>query len=307
MTHPFFATKRHPFILGHRGVPLLHQENTRAGLRRAVELGIEGVEFDVFKTRDDRVVLFHDEDTERLTGVRGTISDMSWDEISRLRIPRRIDAGDGRVISYGREERIPLLEEILDEFSGKLLMNIEMKAYAPRWYRRHTGTEVARVIRRCGAANSVVVTSFDFFMLWYLEREFSGLHSGFAYDDGMLGEKAGEWFERIPEIRTDLSKAPGNQNGVSFLNFLLEANTVGRLIDSTLVDADYTLIDSDTVERFHARGMLVGAYTAFPLDTRFARYSDEEPLEVVRRLTEQQVDWIETDDPEQLQDFFAHL
>ncbi|SCZ53433.1 glycerophosphodiester phosphodiesterase [Thiohalomonas denitrificans] len=307
MAHPLFVEKRHPFVLGHRGVPLLHQENSLAGLGRAVELGIEGVEFDVYRTRDDHVVLFHDEETHRLTGVRGRISDMSWDEVSRLRIRRRLDVGGGRIIDYGREERIPLLEEVLDEFSGKLLMNIEMKAYAPRWDRRHTGTEVARVIRRCGAANSVVVTSFDFFMLWYLEREFAGLHSGFAYDDGMLGEKAGEWFERIPEIRTDLARMPGNQNGVSFLNFLMEANAIGRLIDSTLVDAEYTLIDSDTVERFHARGMLVGAYTLFPLDTRLARHSYEEPLEIIRRLAEQRVDWIETDDPEQLQEFFAHL
>ncbi len=307
MTHPFFAEKRHPLILGHRGIPLLHQENTISGFRRAVELGIDGVEFDVFTTRDNRVVLFHDEDTERLTGVKGRITEMTWDEVSRLRIQRRLDMGGGDSIAYAKEERIPLLEEVLDEFGGKLLMNVEMKAYKPHWSRRHTGTEVARVIRHCGAWRSVVVTSFDFFMLWYLEREFPGLHSGFAYDDGMLGEKAGEWFERLPEIETDLAKAPGNQNSLSFLNFVLEANTIAHWIGSTLVDAEYTLIDSDTVERFHAREMLVGAYTAFPLDTRFTRDKDEDPLAVVRRLIEQRVDWIETDDPQRLQKVYAAL
>lgn len=305
LTHRLFQERQRPLLLGHRGVPLLHQENTLAGLRRALELGIDGVEFDVFKTRDGRIVVFHDEDTERLTGVKGNITAMTWDEVSRLRIQRRIDMGDDRLIEYPDEERIPLLEEVLEEFRGKLLMNIEMKAYAPNWGRRHTGTEVARVIRRCGAQDSVVVTSFDFFMLYYLERELPGLHSGFAYDDGMMANAAGEWLRRFPEFAGDLALAPGNQNDLSFLNFVLEGNAVGKAIGSTLVDVEYTLIDTDTVARFHAKDMLVGAYTAFPLDTRYVRYPEEDQVEVVRRLTERRVDWIETDDPERVLELYA--
>lgn len=303
--HPFFAANRPPLVLGHRGVPLLHQENTLAGFRRALELGLDGVEFDVFRTRDDRIVVFHDEDTERLTGVKGKITEMSWDEVSKLRIRKRVDMGGGKVVSYPAEQRIPLLEEVLDEFNGKLLMNVEMKAYAPNWGRRHTGTEVARIIRRCGAANSVIVTSFDFFMLYCLEKEFPGLHSGFAYDDGMMDNAIGEWFRKVPEIATDLSKAPGNQNDLSFLNFLLEANVVGAAIGSTLVDVEHTLIDSDTVARFKAKGMLTGAYTVFPLDTRYLRFPDEDPHAVVQRLMELQVDWMETDDPERVMEMVA--
>jgi glycerophosphoryl diester phosphodiesterase len=301
----FFDDKSRPLILGHRGVPLLHQENTFAGLRRAVELGIDGVEFDVFKTRDDKIVVFHDEETERLTGVKGRITEMTWDEVSRLRIQKRIDMGDGRFVTYPSEERIPQLEEVLEEFNGKLLMNIEMKAYAPQWSRRHTGTETARIIRRCGAENSVIVTSFDFFMLYYLEQEYPGLHSGFAYDDGMVDNAIGEWFQKIPEISTDLARAPDNQNDISFLNFVLEANAVGAAIGSTLVDVEHSLIDTDTVEKFKEKNMLVGSYTVFPLDTRFVRNPDEDPHAAVRRMVERRVDWMETDDPERLLELYA--
>lgn len=301
----FFDDKRRPLILGHRGVPLLHQENTLAGLRKAVELGIDGVEFDVFKTRDDKIVVFHDEETERLTGVKGTITEMTWDEVSRLRIKKRIDMGEGRVVTYPSEERIPLLEEVLEEFKGKLLMNIEMKAYAPNWGRRHTGTETARIIHNCAAQNSVIVTSFDFFMLYCLEQEYPGLHSGFAYDDGMVDNAIGEWFQKIPEIATDFAKAPGNQNDISFLNFVLEANTVGEAIGSTLVDVEHSLIDTDTVDKFKAKNMLVGSYTVFPLDTRFVRNRDEDPHDVVWRMMERRVDWLETDDPVRLLELYA--
>ncbi|OQX40211.1 MAG: hypothetical protein B0D91_00235 [Oceanospirillales bacterium LUC14_002_19_P2] len=63
--------------------------------------------------------------------------------MSQLRIQRRIDRGDGTVVEYPSEEQIPLLDEVLDECGDSLLINIEMKAYAPNWSRRHTGTEVA--------------------------------------------------------------------------------------------------------------------------------------------------------------------
>ncbi|OQX40212.1 MAG: hypothetical protein B0D91_00240 [Oceanospirillales bacterium LUC14_002_19_P2] len=77
MTNGFFANKNWPLVLGHRGVPLAHQENTLAGFRKAIELGVDGIELDVFKTRDDRIVVFHDEQTERLTGVAGLITEMT--------------------------------------------------------------------------------------------------------------------------------------------------------------------------------------------------------------------------------------
>ncbi len=299
----FYQEKSLPLILGHRGVPLLHQENTIAGFRRAVELGIDGVEFDVFKTADNKIVVFHDEETERLTGVKGNITEMSWDQISQLRIQKRIDMGE-RVITYNQEEPIPLLEEVLDEFGGKLKMNIEMKAYKPEWSRRHTGTEVAKVIRQCGVENSVVITSFDFFMLYTLEKEYKGLHSGFAYDDGMVIDTIGNWFMKIPEISSEVSKAPGNQNDLTFLNFVLEANSVGRLIGSTIVDVEYTLIDSDTVDKFHNRDMLIGSYTTFPLDTRYLRFTNEDQFKITERLINEGVDWIETDDPERTLNYY---
>lgn len=299
-SHSFFRKKEKPLILGHRGVPISHQENTLSGFRKAVELGIDGVELDVFLTADDKAVVFHDEDIERLTGEKGKITEMTWDEISKRRIQSKIDMGHN-VVDYGTQERIPLLEEVLDAFKDKLMINIEMKAYAPKWSRRHTGTEVARIIRKTKAENSVIITSFDFFMLYYLEREYPGLHSGFAYDDGMGGD-LGQWFKWVPEISSEFSKAPGNQNDQTFLNFILEANLIGRFVGSTVVDAEYMLLDSDTISKFHDLDMSIGAYTLFPIDTRTVKnpLNEDEELRLIQRLISQKVDWMETDDPEKL-------
>ncbi len=272
-----------------------------AGFHMAVELGCDGVELDVFATRDDKIVVFHDEDPERLTGVSGSITDMTWDEVSQLRIKRRIAQNEtGDVFrTYPSEERIPLLEEVLEEFSGKLLINIEMKAYSPMWSRRRTGRLVADVIEKAGSSDSVISTSFDFFMLRDLEKRMPSLHSGFAYDDAIV-DSLKKWTSRLPEFDSEMAEAAGNQNHLSFLNMLLELNTIGRFVGSSVVGAEHNLIDFDTVRKFHEREMLIGAYTLYPLDTRTVSGSSLDQDEEVRRLADCGVDWIETDDPERL-------
>jgi glycerophosphoryl diester phosphodiesterase len=121
----FFKPTKNPKVLGHRDAPIHYQENTLQGFRKAQNLGAHGVELDVFMTRDKKLVIFHDEDTYRLTGVKGSITEMTWDEVSRLRIQKNIDRGDGTLISYKSEQHIPLLEEVLYELPADFLINID--------------------------------------------------------------------------------------------------------------------------------------------------------------------------------------
>ncbi len=276
---------------------MLHQENSLAGFRRALELGIDGVEFDVFLISDEKVVVFHDQDTERLTGVKGNINELTWDEVSRLRLQRRVDLGGGNVKEFESEERIPLLEEVLAEFGGKLLMDVEMKPEMPDWSLRHTGTETAKIIRQSRVDDFVVATSLDFLLLYYLERECPGIESAFAYDDDILG-RVGKWARWIPEFGTELAAAPGNQNTESFINAVMESNIIGKIISSSAVMTEHSLIDSDTVRKFHDRGMIVGAYTLFPLDKHLVHDPSLDQEKLLERLKNLGVDWVETDDPE---------
>jgi glycerophosphoryl diester phosphodiesterase len=255
-----------------------HQENTLPAIQAALhDPNCDGVEFDVFLTQDEKVVLFHDESLKRLTGEAGNIHEITWPELQQLSILKEIEV-DGGLRTYPREERISLLEDVLEELRGKdFFINIELKAYMPRWAKRHTGQTVAEVVRRLGVEEQVVGTSFDFFMLWSLEKAYRSMRSGFAYTPNMpLSQK---WLNRIAE-----------------------SNFIGRLIHSNVICLDHRLIDADTVSKFHRRNMAVGSFTLFPL-----RPAGEEDPEAdafhaaeARRLTELGVDWIETDDPEKL-------
>jgi len=86
-------------FLAHRGGALTSAENTLEAFARSREFGVDGIECDVRLTADGEPVLFHDEDTRRLTGSSGKIAAMAWTQARRLRV-------------LGRH-RIPHLEEAL--------------------------------------------------------------------------------------------------------------------------------------------------------------------------------------------------
>ncbi len=88
-------------------------ENTLAGLKKALELGADGVEFDVRVTKDRIPILCHDTD---LLGDNGLIMNVADNKYKRLRSHR---AG---MIS---------LDEALQKFYGKLDLYIEIKPHQP--------------------------------------------------------------------------------------------------------------------------------------------------------------------------------
>ena len=136
--HPFLDHPR-PIAFAHRGGALEVEENTMAAFAHAVALGYSHVETDVQATRDGVAVIFHDDDLERMTGERGRLAELTWDELSR----RRTRGG----------ERIPRLDEVLAAWPG-LRINLEAKADA-------AVAPMAAAIARAGALDRVCVGSFE--------------------------------------------------------------------------------------------------------------------------------------------------
>ena len=267
--------KKLPLILAHRGLVTEYQENTLPAVEAALESPFcNGTEFDVFLTRDNKVVLFHDENLKRLTGIDKNIYDLTWSDLQTIQVLPEIEV-DGGLRKYSGSASIPLLEDVLETIKGKdFFVDIELKAYAPRWSKRKIGGEVAKIVKRLEILEQVVCTSFNFFMLHNLEKTYRPTPSGFAYDDNM--PLSAKWLNRI-----------------------MEWNIIGKLVHSNAVCTEYTLIDEDTVAKYHKRKMKVGIFTLYPLmpgkmpEEKQAFYCTE-----VKRLAKLGVDWIETDQPE---------
>ena len=94
-------------IYGHRGASKYAPENTFSSYVKAVEMGADGIEIDVHKSKDGYLIVCHDEKVDRTTNGKGFIKDLSLKEIKSL------DAGSWFSDKY-IGERIPLLEEVLE-------------------------------------------------------------------------------------------------------------------------------------------------------------------------------------------------
>lgn len=99
--------------IGHRGACGYEPENTLRSFKKALDLGVDTIELDVHKTKDEATVVIHDEKVDKTTNGTGFVADKSLEEIKKL------DAGKG--------EKIPTLEEVLDLVNRKAQVNIELK------------------------------------------------------------------------------------------------------------------------------------------------------------------------------------
>lgn len=300
--NPFLAPKARPLVVGHRGLPKVHQENTVAGFRRAAALGIPAVELDVRLTRDSVAVVLHDPDLGRLTGVHRDVDQLTWDELSRLRIRRQLPMGvdvngDRVVVTYPQEERIALFAEVLAELPNTCI-NVELKLDLQRWWPLEVASVAAKLIEEAGAVDRVIVTSFDPRKLRAAVRANPRLAIGFCYDDTML-DFARPILDRLPFRAADGEIRP---NARRALTALLDANFTGRLLGTHLVGAEHTLVGPHTVERLHARGVAIGTHTIFPLGSTTGKpIAPSAVTEAeVHRLVALGVDWIESDDAERL-------
>ena len=101
----------------HRGLwDAAAPENSLAAFEKAVNAGY-GIEFDIHKTRDGQVVVFHDDTLVRMCGVEGKIEDKTLDELRALRL-------------LGTEQGIPTLEELLALVDGRVPLLVELKGAA---------------------------------------------------------------------------------------------------------------------------------------------------------------------------------
>ncbi len=137
-------------VTAHRGASSHYPENTMAAFRGALQEGADWIELDVQMTRDGEIVVSHDANLARVTGVDKNIYDLSYEEIAEL------DAGSHFDPAFAGE-RIPRLAEVLAfarERGARL--NIELK---PTGHERGFERAVVDLVREAGMTNRVVLTS----------------------------------------------------------------------------------------------------------------------------------------------------
>ena len=106
--------------VAHRGASGNYPENTLLAFQKALEIGVDEIELDLYLTKDDHLVIMHDSTVDRTTDGTGAISDLTLAEIKAL------DAG-GVFGEQFRGERVPTWEEALELVQGKVGLNVHLK------------------------------------------------------------------------------------------------------------------------------------------------------------------------------------
>ncbi len=113
-------------IIAHRGASGYELENSLSSFKKAIEMGVDGIELDVYRCKTGELVVIHDEKINRVTNGTGYVQDFTLDEL------KSFDLKNG--------EKIPTLNEVLDLVNKKIIVDIELKG-------ENTGEPVEQAIK----------------------------------------------------------------------------------------------------------------------------------------------------------------
>jgi glycerophosphoryl diester phosphodiesterase len=150
-----------PINIGHRGAMGHETENTKASVKKALELGVDRIEIDVFIIKTGEVVVFHDEILDSLTNSTGKIEDYTFENLQK-------------VIVKGNHT-IPTLSEIIELIDKKVPLNIELKG-------KNTATPTFKILedyyQKGWRKSDFIISSF----LWDELETYRKLDSAIAID-----------------------------------------------------------------------------------------------------------------------------
>lgn len=223
-----------PWLVAHRGGAALAPENTLPAFAAAARLGADAFELDVRLTRDGALVVFHDEDTLRVTGAPGRVRERTLAELRRLDAGFAFTPDGGRSFPFrGRGVAAPALSELFAAHPG-VRLNVEVKDADPA-----AAEALAREVRAAGAAARVCVGSFD-------DAQSLRLRALLPEACHFLPEEAGTLHVLASRCGADPASCP---QGYEVADLPLRT-------DQGLLVADET-----TVRWFHALGMKVFVWT----------------------------------------------
>lgn len=180
-----------PIIVeGHRGYRAKYPENTLASYRAAMELGVDAIEFDIWLTKDCVPVILHDGSTERITGVKAHVNDLTLKEVKQL------DAGSYKGAEFAGEQ-IPTLQETLalmrSTRPNDLRLGVEIKDF-----REETVDKTVALLKEYGYFDTCWFYAFNARIIKYIKMVYGGRTMG--YPDFQMGEFEADSYSYYDEL-----------------------------------------------------------------------------------------------------------
>jgi glycerophosphoryl diester phosphodiesterase len=137
-----FAQPKTVVVIAHRGEHLHHPENTMPAFQAAVDAGADFFELDVRTTSDGELVLMHDATVDRMTGGKGDVAKLPFEDLRKLEVGVNLGPGFAGT-------RIPTFDEALALAHGKIRVYIDSK--------RISAADAVAAVRNHNMEDQVVV------------------------------------------------------------------------------------------------------------------------------------------------------
>ncbi|MGM9926196.1 MAG: glycerophosphodiester phosphodiesterase [Bacillus sp. (in: firmicutes)] len=164
-------------IYAHRGSAGTHPENTMAAFLEAERVGADGIELDVQLTKDNEIIVIHDEKVDRTTNGKGYVKDYTLRELKTLDASYKFPQFKQSIV-------IPTLEEVFDFLlTNSLMLNIELKnSILP-----YPGLEekVIALINQYKLQERIILSSFNHYSLVHCYRLAPNIEISPLYRDGL--------------------------------------------------------------------------------------------------------------------------
>lgn len=240
-----------PVVLSHRGGMASTPEHTMAAFSNSAELGVHGFAVDIRLTKDEEIVLFHDETADRTTDFSGRISDYTIDELKKADAGYMFEDDKGHFPFRGKGEKIISLRELLTAYPH-MLIAINLKDSPDTYEGSLMPSKLWRLLEEVGSEERVIVMSAfaeqtDRFNLYAQNRvaigagndEVKKAYASFSSKFGHLYNPRADLFCIAEKM------GPFPMNSESFISFLSNLN----------IAVYYTHIgDKDTFEKLLISG-----------------------------------------------------
>jgi glycerophosphoryl diester phosphodiesterase len=217
-------------LYAHRGASAERPENTMPAFERAVEIGVDALEMDVHLTRDEQLIVVHDDTAARTAAVP-----VAWADID-LADAQRLDAGwgflapDGSRPFAGRGISAPTFEAVLDAFPTTRI-NVDIKG-------ERAIAVMLELVKRKHAEERVTLASFHTRTAVRVRR--SGYAGDTALSQGevvtLLGLPALLW-RQLP-FTGNAAQVPVRQGPINFdrPSFVAKCHSLGLRVDFWVID-----------------------------------------------------------------------
>ncbi len=182
-------------LYAHRGAASERPENTIPSFQRALDLGVSALEMDLHITRDGHVIVSHDPNARRMTGIDREFRSSTWPDVQTW------DAGYGFIDSNGDRPfagigiTVPSFDQVLSEFPG-IPLNVDIKQASPSIV-----IPVLEQIARHRATERVTIASFHLRTLVEVRLRGYGGSTAFSPPEiGMLWALPQTVLARIPKM-----------------------------------------------------------------------------------------------------------